>query len=135
MAVFMSLVENGHYGEAANKFEAMKDYPDNHNMRQIDLDRLQPTYDELISFKDNDSVYSVEGRIDETSNWFITLYKSVFYFDKVEGDLDELKLRCQGTYRAFPYQEGATYAIPESWGRCNLQVIGSPETKFYINQQ
>ena len=135
MAAFMSLVENGHYGEAANNFENMRDNPDNFNMGQKGLDTLRPTYDELLSIKDDDSTYSVEGRIDGTSYWFMTLYKSVFYFDRVEGELDELKLRCQGAYRVFPYQEGATYAIPESWGECDLQVIGSPETKFYINQQ
>ena len=99
------------------------------------IEALQPIYDQLIAIRNDDSTYSIEGRIDETSNWFITLYKSVFYFDRVEGELEELKLRCQGAYRVFPYQEDATYAIPESWGECDLQVIGSPETKFYINQQ
>ena len=135
MGIFILYVEVGNYFAAVNKFETMRDDPSKYKLRQADLDILQPTYDQIMLLKAADGPYSIEGRIDETSHWFATLNKAVFYFDRVEGELEELKLRCQGAYRVFPYQEDATYAIPESWGECDLQVIGSPETKFYINQQ
>ena len=96
---------------------------------------IQPTYDQLSLIKDDDNAYSVEAEIDELLSWGIRLHKSVFYLSNVEGQVDELKLRCQGAYRIFPYQEEATYNLPESWGECNLQVIGIPDTTFYLTQQ
>ena len=125
-------IQTGYYAEAINTFDLIKQHP---YVPTSGLKQFQPIYEQLISIKNDDSAYSVEAKIDDQSYWDINLYKSTFYIDRVEGELDEIKLRCQAGYQAFPYSEEATYSLPESWGTCNLEVIGISDTTFYLTQQ
>ena len=130
--LFKLEVQAGLYAEAIGTFRYMVE--EGLAERRM-IEAFRPTYDQLVAIKNDDSAYSVEAEISELLSWGIKLHKSVFYLSNVEGQVDELKLRCQGAYRIFPYQEEATYNLPESWGTCNLEVIGIPDTTFYLTQQ
>ena len=65
----------------------------------------------------------------------LPLFKRVFTIDQVVGELSAIKLRCDTNFAEMQYQEGAQYALPEAWGKCDLQLIGEPGTTASVLQQ
>lgn len=62
------------------------------------------------------------------------LFKKKLWFEGVNGQIDTLKFRCERNFKEMPFEAGVEYKLPESWGRCLVQVIGSPDTTFSLNQ-
>ena len=63
------------------------------------------------------------------------LFKRVFTIDQVVGSISTIKLRCDTKFAEMPYKVDAQYALPESWGKCDLQLIGEPGTTASVLQQ
>ena len=61
-----------------------------------------------------------------------SLLRSRFSFTEVEGDIAELRLRCEKGYVGFIYKEEITFEVDEEAGECGLQVIGDPGTTFKL---
>ena len=74
----------------------------------------------------------VKGKIDKANSFHHSLLRSRFSFSEVEGDLAELRLRCEKGYVGFVYQEGTAYEAEGGVGECSLQIIGDPGTTFKL---
>ncbi|MBX2848502.1 MAG: hypothetical protein KTR16_09280, partial [Acidiferrobacterales bacterium] len=80
------------------------------------------------------SVFQTKAKIGNHNAWFISLFGQAFTFADVDGDIDELKLRCSQKYVFFEYLQDKVYRIPHSYGHCHLSVIGAPQTQFNLVQ-
>ena len=72
--------------------------------------------------------------IGEHANWTYSLLKDEMTFNILEGEIAELKLRCDRRYIGFRFAAKSTFKIPESYGNCQLEVIGNPGTSFTLTQ-
>lgn len=127
--LFILQVYNKYFAEAVGTFNLIKQGGFTEAMEP-----LQDYYDQIVALRFDDSSYEVGGQIDDLLPWHLELYKGRFSFSNVVGRLDEIKLRCTGIYRIFPFQEDLQYTIPESWGSCLLEVLGDPEATFSLRQ-
>jgi hypothetical protein len=88
----------------------------------------------IEALKQDNSAFTVDGVIGEHANWSYSLLKDEMTFHVLEGELAELKLRCDRRYVGFRFIPDSTFKIPESYGRCLLEVIGNPGTTFTLTQ-
>jgi hypothetical protein len=122
-------VESKHYAEALSTFETVR----RTNQREL-VDSLQPLMDEISSYAGDDSFYSVDAQIRNTSTWFLELAKPAFSLTEVQGNIDEISVACEAKYAIFPFKKDVEYNIPENWGSCTLRILGDPGTGFTVWQ-
>lgn len=122
-------VESRDYRPALNTINRLVDYSSTES-RDGYLGLVQ----EMLKIRDDDSSYAMPENIPQSGRRIIPLFKGSFYFDSLDGDLAEIKLRCQQKYLFFAFDIESSYEIPESYGRCGLEVIGDPGTTFDLVQ-
>ena len=92
------------------------------------------TIDEIQAIRDGDNPTVIDMDIHPRGYTSLDLFKRVFYFSDINGELTGIKLRCRNKFAELPLQLESEYKIPNSWGYCNLQVIGTAETTFKLVQ-
>ncbi len=58
--------------------------------------------------------------------------KKKFNFQIEQGSMSTVKLRCEKKYVELDISPNLEYRVPDSWGECQLQIIGEPETSGSI---
>lgn len=79
----------------------------------------------------------IERRVDIPSRGytFLPLLKRSFVITPLVGELHTFELRCDANYSRFEFKQDAQYDIPASWGRCELQMNGKPDSTISVLQQ
>ena len=70
----------------------------------------------------------------DSDNIKVPLMKSSFTFDNVEGKLKQIKLRCEAKFKSLEFVSDADYSVPESWGRCQIEILGDKNTSAQLIQ-
>jgi len=96
--------------------------------------QLRSMVGEIESLRADDRSFVVEGDFGERTSWFISLLKKRFRIVVDEGELTEIKLRCDKRYVLFPYDPGLEYRILDDYGDCGMELIGDPGTRFRLAQ-
>lgn len=99
--------------------------------QQQKLDAILP---EVLKLKDDDRSYSVTGTVADDNDWHIRLFKDDFQVDVKNGEIAELKLRCDRRYIGVRFDPELVYSIVPEAGDCRLEVIGNPGTTFELIQ-
>jgi TonB family protein len=107
-------------------------------LKEIDINEkvraeTQVVIDKLERFRVDDRSFSVNGRIDDRP-WIFQLFKRRFRFNVVEGRIVEIKLRCEREYVFFGFDPKVEYKVADKAGKCSIEVIGDPATKFSFIQ-
>jgi hypothetical protein len=76
----------------------------------------------------------VQGALGDETSWFFRLLKDRFQVDQVQGDVAQIKLRCERKYVLFQHQEDVIYTISDSYGDCRMEVVGKRGTTFRLIQ-
>ena len=129
--LFVLQVNHSYYREALDTAYDLADLEGTSDL----MGQINPTIEQIKSLRLNDSLIFTKGAINNINGWSIGLVKNTFLFSEVEGEIDELKLRCSKKYVFLEYLEDKIYQIPKSYGWCDLSVIGTPETQFELVQQ
>lgn len=108
-------------------------------LRTQDLSReqtaaLEATVAEIRALASDDRSFAVTGYTGADNSWYITLLKRHFYIDQVEGEIAEIKLRCDRDYVLFRYDPTMAYQVAEQQGTCHMEVVGDPGTTFRLVQ-
>lgn len=82
----------------------------------------------------SNEAFSVRGEIPKNSSWNFSLLKPNFSILLSEGEIEEIKLRCEAKYALVRYKPDFEYNIPQDYGRCSLELIGSPGAEFTLVQ-
>jgi len=64
----------------------------------------------------------------------IDLLGHTFYFQDIEGSIDQIKVRWQAKSATLPFSLTNEYKIPLSWGECSIQIDGREGTKASLVQ-
>lgn len=103
--------------------------------KHADVTQLQPTIDDAIALRSDNRAYAVPGEIAAgSSSWFYALYKQRFQVVLASGHVSEIKLRCDRHYVSFGFDPALYYRIADQYGKCGLELIGDPGTRFELIQ-
>ncbi len=73
-----------------------------------------------------------EGCEDCTADWIYRPLRNSFAFSEIDGDVENLEIRCQRQRVVDDVSEDKTWQIPDSWGDCSILVFGEPGTTFKL---
>lgn len=128
-ARFLLLVQSQDFQRAMYTFETLAD-----SLDEADLAPLQPVVDQLEALRLDDTAYAVPGDFGERFSWSYSLFKNEFFLDDVEGEIEEIKLRCAKKYVFLRFDPDLQYEIKQDYMPCRLQLIGDPGTTFTLTQ-
>jgi TonB family protein len=97
------------------------------------LAKLKPIVAQVESFRSDRQPFNVNGQLIDGS-WHINLFRKEFGVVVSEGYISELKLRCERKFAVLTFDAKNSYKVPEKFGKCRLQLIGDPGTKFRVIQ-
>ncbi|MYJ75935.1 MAG: TonB family protein [Gammaproteobacteria bacterium] len=126
---FLLLVQNQDFQRAMYTFETLADKLD-----EADLAPLQAVVDKLETLRLDDTPYTVPGDFGESFSWSYSLFKNEFFLDDVEGEIEEIKLRCAKKYVFLRFDPDLQYEIKQNYMPCRMQLIGDPGTTFTLTQ-
>lgn len=122
------LIQTKQYGSAVIEFEELRKLdPQANELFAVAFNQIDEIYN-------NDHVIRTPITLSENGYTTINLFKSNFGFYNSSNNLSNIKLRCDKKFASLGYQQDLEYKIPKSWGRCNLQVIGTPNTTSTLYQ-
>jgi len=111
-------------------------------MSQYDLPNTTKRKHRLV---ESISRFDIQKAIAKNRSTYYTIRKngSVFietlnHVLRITGEAEDLKtaeLRCDAGYKKLSLSADTVIDIPKSYGRCQIQVIGLPETKFRVRKK
>jgi len=122
-------VESKDYRPALNTINRLVAYSPS-----VSRNEYQELIQQILGIRNDESSYAMSENIPQSGRRLVLLHKGGFYFDRLDGDLAEIKLRCEQKYLFFVFDIESSYEIPESYGLCRLEVIGDPGTTFDLVQ-
>lgn len=129
-ALFPLQVENNYFAEALETHELMVESGD-----EAGAASFQPVVDAVNALRQDDTEYFVPLTLDDAGSTSLQLFKSSFALIDGEGDLNEIKLRCEREYVAFQVERDVAYSLPDDAGDCSIEIIGDAGADFFLLQQ
>lgn len=62
------------------------------------------------------------------------LFKNTLAVIDIQGAVNILKFRCDTRFETVLFRIESDYQIPESWGKCLVEIVGTPNTKLGLYQ-
>lgn len=78
--------------------------------------------------------YAVDGRIVGRDTWAVALLEPKFSVAVSTGKISEVALFCQRAYVGFPFNPQLQYTVHGKYGKCELELVGAPSTRFKLYQ-
>ena len=103
----------------------------------VTAEQAQPYRDILSQIEDlksADVAFAMTESLSNRGTRNLELFKNVFYFDQIQGSIEQIKLRCQQKFLSFEFNIEHSYAVEPSYGDCKLEIIGDPNTTFNLVQ-
>lgn len=125
--MFKMQAQSGRLGAALDTYKTLKALPADAKT----LAPLTPIVDVINNLRNGTEPLGVLGKID-TAAWTHTLLRRHFQLQDVKGKIEELKLRCEREYLAFPFDPTLQYSVSPKAGTCRLEVIGDGDTEFTL---
>jgi hypothetical protein len=97
------------------------------------LMKLKAVVAQVEAFRRDRQPFNVNGELVDGS-WDINLFRSEFGVVVSAGYISELKLRCERKFAVLIFDAKNSYKVPDKFGKCRLQLIGDPGTKFRLIQ-
>jgi TonB family protein len=95
--------------------------------------RIGPIFEQLAKLRADGSAYEVSGDMPE-GDWHLHLFKRHFEARVIDGQLTQVKLRCERGHVFFAFEPKLQYRIPDLYGECNLELDGAPGSRFKLVQ-
>ena len=130
VAHFGLLAHTRDFARALETYETLQDFElDDHVLTALQADAKQ-----IRALKSDNRAYSVGGEIDTSANWYYDLFKDDFAVLDVDGDVAEVKLRCDRKYVFWRFDPEVVYHVNDDYGDCHLTLVGDPGTTFQLRQ-
>lgn len=121
-------IESQHYGGALNAFD-----------RLLEIDSEAETIfgnalDQIDEIYRSDKPVAVDIEVPDRGYNLTYLFKKNFSILDVVGQISGLKLRCRNKFAELEFNSDAEYQVPDSWGKCHVQILGTPKTAAKLVQ-
>lgn len=129
VALLQLQIESGHYAETLLNYAEFKKFD-----RKVG-NMFKSYIAKLILLKESDQATQRVVNIGEIGYAHLPLLKRSFVVDIDKGKISTLKLRCDAKFKELAFKIDAQYTLPDSWGECNLQIIGEQGSVVSVLQQ
>ena len=109
-------------------FEALSELPDSDAV----VAQLQPYVDQVKAAIASDQSIVIQGQLESEKAWFHTLARSKFMFANIQGNIEQVQIRCDARRETYTVAEDNMWEIPQSWGQCRLMLNGEAGTSFEV---
>ncbi len=92
-----------------------------------------PAVQQMNTLHADAASYKVAGEIID-GRWDFDLFKKHFQIVVLTGAISEIKLRCDKSFVSFKFDPELQYKVADKFGRCSIELIGDPNTKFNLVQ-
>ena len=131
-------LENGNFSEALSAHEKLVAT----GAELPHIDKLQSIVDSVVAAVESDTLLSVPGKIESADDcddcvtkWRYRPLRRRFSLTEVNGELQDLELRCSWQRIVDKAREGKAWEIPEDWGNCSIIVFGEPGSTFKLLEE
>ena len=80
----------------------------------------------------SDKQITVAGEINNNGRWSHSLARRSFALTNIDGRLDKLEVRCSRKFSSFTVSDQTEWQIPDSWGDCNIHLLGQEQSQFNL---
>lgn len=98
------------------------------------LARWETPIAKIKALRDDKSPYAVAGDFGDSTSWYLHLFRRTFQIAVESGRVAEIKLRCDTSFVFFKHDPEIQYTVADKYGRCSMELIGDPGTKFNLVQ-
>lgn len=99
------------------------------------VEEFSPYIDRVSKIQLSDEVIARRATISLQGSTFLTLLKRTFFIEVAKGEVEEFLLRCDTKFLKVEFKRNEQYQLPESWGTCQLQLVGEPLSLVKVIQQ
>lgn len=128
-------LETGKYSAALRTWEQLNEL----DTSSMDLSGAESAIAYIQEQIASPAVLATEARLEHDAecedcraDWIYRPLRNSFAFAEIDGDVDNLEIRCQWQRVVDDVAEDKTWEIPESWGECRILVFGEPGTTFKL---
>ena len=131
--LFVAEVNSGNFAEAMETYEQLR----KHSAQIDDWQLYESRYAQIVATRDGADILVTQGQIhdageSEDSFWRHSLLRRSVEFAEIQGKLDKFEFRCDRKYFTDKVATDRNWAVPESWGQCEVFVYGEPSTSFKL---
>lgn len=120
MNILQLLIQLGYYGEAReNYYDLQQEMPEAAKAYAGPMAQVQ-------RILESGEVLARSIKLRERGSEYIYLTKRSLEIHDVKGEIDKLNFYCSLGYSSLDFKAGSNYQLPESWGECNLLIVGTP---------
>ena len=130
VAHFGLLAQTRDFVRALDTFETLQEF----ELGEPTATALRADAEQIRALKTNNRAYSVAGAIDASANWYFDLFKDDFAVLDINGEIVEMKLRCDRKYVLWRFDPAIVYHVNGDYGSCHLTLVGDPGTSFQLRQ-
>lgn len=130
---FVLDIDRSNYSDALETFAALQTIED------ADLDAFAAVADEIEALVASNSLLyrdAVIGADDGCEScdrqWQYKPLRRAVEIAEIDGELNDIELRCDWQRFVDQAREGVSWEIPDSWGDCSIVVHGTPGTTFKL---
>jgi TonB family protein len=96
---------------------------------------FKSAYDQILALENGADGYELPLELNVNGAAYIELLKRKVYISEVDGEVSEMKVRCEKKYFGLSVEADIGYDIPKEWGACSAEFLGRVGTKFILGQQ
>jgi TonB family protein len=126
--LFVLELEGSYYAKALDTFERLTEVENS----QETVNKLTPYVTKIQSILDSDALLMVAAAIDNEGIWFHQLSRNSFSLADIQGELDEVEIRCVNKRTRTTFAKDTDWTIPASWGQCTVFVKGDVDSQFTL---
>ena len=126
----------GKYDEARDSFEMLVEHT---SVDAEEVQKLRPVFDRLDALIASDEILEIKAEVRSrgecaycNDSWDFTPVRNDFMLQNVSGNLTSIDMRCDNRRFESDVQELVEWHIPDSWGKCHVQIYGEPGSTFDV---
>jgi len=126
--LFVLQIQANHFAKAIHTFDQLADIEHSQNA----TNKLFSYVTQIRKILEGEDPLIVQANIDDKGAWFHKLSRNSFSLTDIQGELDEIEIRCANKRTLTTVASDTDWAIPASWGQCTVFVKGNKNSQFKL---
>lgn len=126
--LFLLEIQDGRFANALETFDRLAAVDNSQDV----ANELTPYVTQIREMLDGEGTLIVQANIEEKGSWFHKLSRNRFSLTEIQGELDEMEIRCANKRTRTTVANDTDWSIPTSWGQCTVFVKGDENSQFKL---
>ena len=130
--LFILQVQQNKYADALNTFKKLNKLTTNPQQ----LTKLKKVKNLVVDYIKSDKVLAFNSEVEKGKKVYRhNLSRRSISLKNTNGSINKLQLRCDYHFESYDAEKQKEWQLPESWGKCQLNVYGESGSQFTIVEQ